>query len=152
MFGLRLGERPRWLVTTTPKPIRLLRDLLARVGQDVVLTKGSTFDNAANLAPSFIAAIRHRYEGTRLGRQELHAELLSDTPGALWNLDQLDASRLPTVGPHIQVERVVVAIDPAMSTHEGSDETGIALSSRRVVSCAETDERLAEISCGSPSQ
>jgi phage terminase large subunit-like protein len=130
MFGLRLGERPRWLVTTTPKPIRLLRDLLARVGQDVVLTKGSTFDNAANLAPSFIAAIRHRYEGTRLGRQELHAELLSDTPGALWNLDQLDASRLPVVGPHIQVDRVVVAIDPAMSTHEGSDETGIVVAAR----------------------
>jgi hypothetical protein len=86
LFGLRLGTHPRWLVTTTPKPIRLLRELLAREGQDVAVTRGSTFDNRDNLAPSFIEAIRKRYEGTRLGRQELHAEMLSDAVGALWNL------------------------------------------------------------------
>ena len=130
MFGLRLGTHPRWLVTTTPKAVKVLRDLLARVGQDVVLTTGSTFDNSANLAPTFIEAIKRRYEGTRLGRQELHAELLTDTPGALWNLDQLDATRLPEVGPNIQVQRVVVAIDPAVSTNEGSDETGIIVAAR----------------------
>lgn len=67
-FGLRLGTRPRWLVTTTPKPIKLLRELLRREGQDVVITRGSTFDNAANLAPSFLDTIRKRYENTRLGR------------------------------------------------------------------------------------
>jgi phage terminase large subunit-like protein len=126
-FGLRLGTRPRWLVTTTPKPIKLLRELLRREGQDVVITRGSTFDNAANLAPSFLETIRKRYENTRLGRQELHAELLSDTPGALWRLDQLDATRLTAFGGIIRVERVVVAIDPATSNHEGSDETGIVV-------------------------
>jgi phage terminase large subunit-like protein len=125
MFGLRLGDRPRWLVTTTPKPVRTLRDLLTRVGQDVVLTKGSTFDNSANLAPSFLAAMKQRYEGTRLGRQELNAELLSDTPGALWHMDQIDASRLPHEGPMIMLQRIVIAVDPAVSNNEGSDETGI---------------------------
>ena len=95
-----------------------------------VLTTGSTFDNSANLAPTFIEAIKRRYEGARLGRQELHAELLTDTPGALWNLDQLDATRLPEVGPNIQVQRVVVAIDPAVSTNEGSDETGVVVAAR----------------------
>jgi predicted phage terminase large subunit-like protein len=125
MFGLRLGTRPRWLVTTTPKPVRTLRDLLARVRQDVVLTKGSTFDNAANLAASFLAAIKQRYEGTRLGRQELNAELLTDTPGALWRMDQIDAPRLPAEGSPLWLNRIVVAVDPAVSTTENSDETGI---------------------------
>jgi len=83
MFGLRLGTHPRCVVTMTPRPIKLLKDLLKREGDDVVVTRGSTFDNAANLAPPFLEAIRKRYEGTRLGRQELNAELLSDTPGAL---------------------------------------------------------------------
>jgi phage terminase large subunit-like protein len=69
MFGLRIGTHPRWLVTTTPRPIKLLKALLAREGQDVVVTRGSTFENAANLAPSFLEAIKVRYQGTRLGRQ-----------------------------------------------------------------------------------
>ena len=86
-------------VTTTPKPIKLLRELLVREGQGVVVTRGSTFDNAANLAPPFLQAIKKRYEGTRLGRQELHAELLGDTPGALWRLDQIDAAELEATGP-----------------------------------------------------
>ena len=67
MLGLRLNTHPRWLVTTTPKPIKLLRDLLLRESQDVVVTHGSSFDNAANLAPPFLEAIKKRYEGTRLG-------------------------------------------------------------------------------------
>ena len=71
MFGLRIGARPQWLATTTPKPIKLLRELLAREGVDVVITRGSTFDNAANLAPAFLETINAKYGGTRLGRQEL---------------------------------------------------------------------------------
>jgi predicted phage terminase large subunit-like protein len=122
MFGLRLGKRPRWLVTTTPRPIKLLKSLLAREGRDVVITRGSTFENEANLAPSFLQALRDRYEGTRLGRQEIHAELLSDNPGALWNLDWLDRDRVSVVP---ELRRIVVAIDPAVSNNEGSDETGI---------------------------
>jgi phage terminase large subunit-like protein len=91
MFGLRLGAHPRWLVTTTPRPIKLLKQLIARVGDDVVLTTGSTFENAANLAPSSLKSLRDRYEGTRLGRQELNAELLEDVPGALWpRVDRCD--------------------------------------------------------------
>jgi predicted phage terminase large subunit-like protein len=122
MFGLRLGKHPRWLVTTTPRPIKLLKALLAREGRDVVVTRGSTFENEANLAPTFIQALRDRYEGTRLGRQEIHAELLSDTPGALWQMDWLDRDRA-SLAPELR--RIVVAIDPAVSNNEGSDETGI---------------------------
>jgi phage terminase large subunit-like protein len=70
MFGLRLGKHPRWLVTTTPRPIKLLMQLLAREAKDVVVTRGSTFENEANLAPTFVQSLRERYEGTRLGRQE----------------------------------------------------------------------------------
>lgn len=122
MFGLRLGKWPRWLATTTPRPIKLLKELLAREGRDVVVTRGSTFENEDNLAPTFLAAVRQRYEGTRLGRQELNAELLSDMPGALWQLDWLDRDRV-AVAPDLK--RIVVAIDPAVSNNEGSDETGI---------------------------
>ena len=122
MFGLRVGAHPRWLATTTPRPIKLLKALLAREGQDVVVTHGTTYENAANLAPSFLEAIKARYGGTRIGRQELNAELLSDTPGALWQLDWLDRDRVDHAP---QLTRIVVAIDPAVSTHEGSDETGI---------------------------
>jgi phage terminase large subunit-like protein len=122
MFGLRIGRHPKWLATTTPKPIKLLRELLAREGKDVVVTRGSTFANAANLAPAFLEAIKARYGGTRLGRQELEAELLSDTPGALWQMDWLDRDRV-TKAP--ELKRIVVAIDPAVSNNEGSDQTGI---------------------------
>ncbi|PAY05450.1 ATP-binding protein [Bradyrhizobium sp. UFLA03-84] len=123
MFGLRLGRHPRWLVTTTPKPIKLLRELLAR--QDVVTVRGSTFDNSANLAGPFLEAIRKRYEGTRLGRQELNAELLNDVPGALWQLEWLDRDRVSKAPEDLC--RIVVAVDPAVSNNEGSDETGIVV-------------------------
>jgi phage terminase large subunit-like protein len=119
-FGLRLGQHPRWLVTTTPKPIKLLRELLARDGKDVTVTRGSTFDNAANLAAPFLDAVKARYEGTRLGRQELNAELLLDIPGALWNREMLEkayfSGRLP------DMRRVVVAVDP--SGTRGEEDTG----------------------------
>jgi phage terminase large subunit-like protein len=122
MFALRIGDHPRWLFTTTPKPIKLLRELLAREGKDVTITRGSTFENAANLAPSFLEAIKARYGGTRIGRQELNAELLSDVPGALWQLDWLDRDRVARAP---ELKRIVVAIDPAVSNNEGSDQTGI---------------------------
>jgi phage terminase large subunit-like protein len=119
-FGLRVGAHPRWLVTTTPRPIKLLRELLAREGRDVVVTRGSTMDNAANLAPAFIEAIRTRYEGTRLGRQELFAELLEDVQGALWTRDMLDRANGSWKLP--DMKRVVVAIDP--SGTRGEEDTG----------------------------
>jgi phage terminase large subunit-like protein len=126
-FGLRLGTNPRWLVTTTPRPIKLLKDLVKR--EDVRLTTGSTYENSANLAPPFLEAIRKRYEGTRLGRQELNAELLSDTPGALWLQDWLDRDRVEAM-PWMGMERIVVAIDPATTSGEDADETGIIVAGR----------------------
>jgi predicted phage terminase large subunit-like protein len=124
-LGLRLGAHPRCLVTTTPRPIKLLKELVARDGKDVVVTRGSTFDNAANLPPNFLSQIKERYEGTRLGRQELHAELLTDTPGALWQLEWLDRDRVMQAPS--ELKRIVVAIDPAGSSAEGADETGIVV-------------------------
>ncbi|GGI24135.1 DNA-packaging protein [Bradyrhizobium guangdongense] len=121
-FGLRIGSRPRWLITSTPRPTKFLRDLLAREGHDVVVSRGSTFANAKNLAPSFLEAIEARYGGTRLGRQEIEGEVLTDTPGALWQMDWLDRDRVSRAP---ELRRIVVAIDPAISTNEGSDETGI---------------------------
>jgi len=125
MFGLRLGKHPRWLVTTTPRPIKLLKDLLAREGHDVCVTKGSTFENAANLAKPFLEAVRKRYEGTRLGKQELFAEMLSDTPGALWSIDMIEKAN--QVGKLPDMQRVVVAIDPSgtRGASDGGDSVGI---------------------------
>jgi phage terminase large subunit-like protein len=122
MMGLRLGENPRAVVTTTPKPVRLIRTLLK--SPDCVVTRGSTRDNAQNLAPSFLKAVLSMYEGTRLGRQELEAELLDDVPGALWTRDTIERARV-TSPPALR--RVVVAIDPAVSTSESADETGIVV-------------------------
>lgn len=119
-FGLRLGADPRAVVTTTPKPVRLIK---AIVGEDgTIVTRGSTYDNAANLAPSQLERLRRLYEGTRLGRQELYGELLTDTPGALWTLTAIDEHRRSE--PPAMV-RVVVAIDPAVTSGEDSDATGI---------------------------
>jgi phage terminase large subunit-like protein len=87
MFTLGAGPYPRWLFSSTPKPIKLLRDLLAREGRNVAISRGTTFSNAKNLAPAFLEAIKSRYEGTRIGRQELNAEILGDTSGALWTYD-----------------------------------------------------------------
>ncbi|HYL48663.1 MAG TPA: terminase family protein [Stellaceae bacterium] len=122
LLGLRLGSDPRAVVTTTPKPNRLVRDVLASPG--TVVTRGSTFDNAANLAPAFLDTVVRRYQGTRLGRQELEAELLDDVPGALWSRDAIEAARV-TAAPDLS--RIVVAIDPAASSGEGADETGIVV-------------------------
>ena len=119
-FGLRIGKTPRAVVTTTPRPTTLIKDLIKR--PDVHTTRGSTFDNAANLAPAFLSEVAARYEGTRLGRQELHAEILDDVEGALWSREMLDDHRV-TETP--QLVRLVVAIDPAISSTAESAETGI---------------------------
>jgi phage terminase large subunit-like protein len=122
MFGLRLGDRPRVVVTTTPKPLKLLRELAAAPTTRV--TRGSTFENKANLAPSFLTQIVGKHEGTRLGRQELHAELLEQADGALWTRKMLDAAFIdPAQVP--EMRRSVVALDPAVTAGENSDETGI---------------------------
>jgi phage terminase large subunit-like protein len=130
MFGLRLGEDPRVVVTTTPRPIKLIRDLIA--DPKVLLTRGRTVENERNLAPAFLDQIVRRYQGTRLGRQELDGEILDDMLGALWTHGMIEATRLtalPELAPP-ELARIVVAIDPAVSSHEDSDETGIIVAGR----------------------
>lgn len=122
-FGLRLGKHPRCVVATTPRPVKILLGLIAREGRDVVITRGGTLENARNLAPTFITQMRARYGGTRLGRQELDGEMLDDVPGALWTRETIEASRVDSAPQHQQ--RVVIGIDPAGSTNEGADVTGI---------------------------
>lgn len=122
MFGLRLGDNPQCVVTTTPKPVALVRDLVKREGIDVAITRGSTYENRCNLAPAFFTQIVSRYEGTRLGRQEIHADVLDQAEGALWKREWFDAHRV-TVAPPLR--RITVNIDPAASNTTASDETGI---------------------------
>ena len=121
MFGLRLGD-PKCVVTTTPRPIQLLRDLIKNEATHV--TRGTTFDNRDNLADGFFKHILDKYEGTNLGKQELYAELLDEIPGALWTRTMIENSR---VDKHPDFARVVVAVDPAMSSKRKSDETGIVV-------------------------
>jgi phage terminase large subunit-like protein len=118
MFGLRLGKDPRAVVTTTPKPTKVITSLLAL--PTTVKTVGTTYENQDNLAPAFLSDILAKYEGTRLGRQELNAELLEDTEGALWTraiLDSYRVSRAPQMG------RIVVGVDPSATS--GGDEAGV---------------------------
>jgi phage terminase large subunit-like protein len=121
-FGLRLGNHPRVVITTTPRPTPLIRQLAARTDGSVAITKGSTFDNAKNLAPSALLELQARYNGTRLGRQELYGEILEDQEGALWTRGLIDRNR---VDKHPPLSRIVVSIDPAVTNTEASDETGI---------------------------
>ena len=120
-----LGHNPQVVLTTTPKPLPLLKMLLAETG--TVVTRASTFDNAANLSPAALAALRKRYEGTSVGRQELFGELLFEVDGALWQRDWIDAARV-TEAP--ELVRLVVAVDPAVSSGAASAETGIVAAGR----------------------
>lgn len=126
-MGLRLGERPRAVVTTTPRPLAFLRDLQSADG--VVVTRGSTFDNRANLPAAFLADMSAAYAATSLGRQELLGELLDDREGALWSRDGLEACRETTVPDLV---RIVVGVDPPAGPGgcgiviAGLDEAGIA--------------------------
>ncbi len=121
-LGLRIGTHPRSVVTTTPRPVDVIRRLMRTDDGSVHLTRGSTYENVKNLAPAFVDEILKRYEGTTLGRQELHAEVLDDLEGALWHRSRLDELR---VIKHIELKRIVVAVDPAISNRAESAETGI---------------------------
>lgn len=121
-FGLRLGEHPRQIITTTPRPLPIIRKLVK--DPDTFVVRGNTYDNSANLAAPFLKQINERYGGTRLGRQEIEGEILDDIPGALWARSNLDEFRI-TECP--QLDRIVVAVDPATSSEEGADETGIVV-------------------------
>lgn len=162
MFGLRLGQNPKNIITTTPKPLALIRELVSRAVPyhemepdtvaDVVLTRGATMDNRDNLAPQFLEVLMKKYEGTRLGRQELYAEILDDNPNALFSQQRIDANRVglesavslrrgskPTFTYVLsrgnerantittEIKEVVIAVDPSMSADTTSDETGIII-------------------------
>lgn len=138
MLGLRLGNNPQAIATTTPRPRKLILELLK--DPRTVPTRGSTFDNRKNLARQFIDSIVRSYEGTRIGRQELYAEILDDAPGALWRRDEIDSHRVKKAP---QLDRIVVAIDPAVSDSEDSCETGIVVVGVGDCSCMGTVERHA---------
>lgn len=124
LFGLRLGEHPRCVVTTTPLPLVVIKHIMK--APDTVITTGTTYENRANLPPSFFKQIISKYENTRLGRQEINAELLEDVPGALWKRNDIVCKLAP------DLIRVVVAIDPATTSSEGADETGIIVAGKGI--------------------
>ena len=123
-FCMRLGKHPRIMVTTTPKPTKLIRQILK--DPKTIVTTGSTFDNSANLASTYLTSVREQYEGTRIGRQELYAEVLEEAQGALWTTIMLDeASVKQEEVPDLT--RIVVALDPAITSNAESDMTGIVV-------------------------
>lgn len=121
-FGLRLGDAPRQIITTTPRPLPILKKLIN--DPTCYTTRGRTYDNADNLASNFLRQIEDRFGGTRLGRQELEGEILDDVPGALWTRSSIDDNRKEVPD---DLERIIVAVDPAASSNEGSDENGIVV-------------------------
>ncbi len=124
-LGMRLGAKPQIVVTTTPRPTDLIRNL--KKDPYTKLTDGSTFENEKNLPRSFIDDLLYRYQGTRLGRQELEAELLDEVPGAYWTHAGLDADRVRVVP---ELSRIELAVDPSGGDTEGHDEQGIVVAGR----------------------
>jgi predicted phage terminase large subunit-like protein len=123
MLCLRLGKNPRVLITTTPRPMALLRTLIQR--PDIVLTRGSTFDNQANLSPSYLQELSQNYKDSRLGAQEINGVLLDDCHDGLWKADMfIYRAQIPPL------QRIIVAIDPAVTQKEHSDETGIIVAGK----------------------
>jgi len=119
-MGLRLGKNPQALITTTPRPIKILKDILS--DPNTVITRGSSYENKANLSKAFFDSIIKKYEGTRLGRQEIDAEMLEDVQGALWKRELIDQYRVQECPELI---KCVIPIDPAVSSKKTSDESGI---------------------------
>lgn len=136
-FTMRLGT-PRFCVTTTPKPSKLIRQLAK--DERTHVTRGSTFDNRANLAPEFIEQMREQYDGTRLGRQELYAEILDDVEGALWSHELIDRARVKLGAEPKDFCRVVVAVDPSGSAKAEADEAGIVCAAVAPCHCKGREE------------
>ena len=116
-FGLRLGDKPQCVVTTTPKPTPMIRNLAKR--SNICVTRGNTFENRDNLAPSALAMLEEKYANTRLGRQELYAEIIDDIEGALWSYAIIDPHRVRELP---EMQRIVVSIDPAVTSGENTDQ------------------------------
>lgn len=129
MMGLRLGPEPKAVITSTPRPIKLLKEIMEL--PNLLISEGTTYDNQDNLASSFFTAIIKKYEGTRLGRQELLGQILTDNPAALFKRAWFDDFRRTRPG---QQDRVYIAVDPAISSREDSDSVGIVAGSRSYAS------------------
>lgn len=125
-FGMReaSSDRPRIVIATTPRPLSILREIEGR--PSTVVVTGSSYENRSNLDPTWYAEVLASYEGTRLGRQEIHAEILTDVPGALWTRDLIERQRLREA-PETGIQRIVVGVDPAMTSGEDADMTGIVV-------------------------
>lgn len=123
LLGLRLGMDPRILCTTTPLPLKWLKELIEK--PDTISVTVSTYENLDNLAPTFARTVLGKYEGTRQGRQELHGEILDDIVGALWSWEMIDDFRVRGTFDHTILDRIVVSVDPAGSSSIQRDETGI---------------------------
>lgn len=121
-FGLRLGKNPQVVVTTTPRPTKIIKELVA--DPKTAVTTGSTYENRDNLSPQFFDVLMKRYEGTTLGRQEIHAEILADVEGALWKQSDIDGMRVDYTP---DLWRIVVGVDPSASSTKDSDEAGIVV-------------------------
>ncbi|MGC2652277.1 MAG: terminase family protein [Mycobacterium sp.] len=130
MPALRIGENPRVLITTTPRPIPLLKELLGRDDGSVAVVRTKMSDNAANLSKRALADLTARHAGTRIGRQELDGELIEDLDGALWNRRSLEDTRVLKVADVPPLARVVVGVDPAVTSGEKADDTGIVVAGR----------------------
>lgn len=139
-FGLRLGRHPQVVVTSTPRGLPFLRKLIAE--PSTVTVKGSTYENRRNLPGSYINRIRKKYEDTRLGNQEIYAEILDDNPGALWKSKDIQDKRV-TRAP--ELKRIGIGVDPAVTHQEGSNETGIIVGGVADCYCKGPRERHAFI-------
>lgn len=124
LLGIRLGDHPRILATTTPRAVPLMRRLLAEPPEDLVVTRGSTEENMKNLPTRFLRDVRRSFGRSALGRQELDGELIEDVPGALWTRAMIEECR-EMAASTVQTRRVVVAVDPPASSH--GDACGIVV-------------------------
>jgi phage terminase large subunit-like protein len=128
MFGLRLGEKPQMVVTTTPRPTRIIKSLVT--AKDTIVTRGSTFDNKGHLAKAFLQRIAKRYEGRAIGRQELFAEIVEETPGALWTRALIERQRVAPEAAPREFAEVVVAVDPPARSGGNADECGLVVAAK----------------------
>jgi phage terminase large subunit-like protein len=128
MLGLRLGDAPQVVITSTPRPIRIIRELLE--DRNAVVSHGTTFDNSRHLAQAFLKRIAARYEGRAIGRQELYGELLQETPGALWTRELIERHRVAGEAAPRDYAEIVVAVDPPATSGERADECGIIVAAK----------------------
>jgi phage terminase large subunit-like protein len=128
LLGLRLGDSPQAVITTTPRPTKIIKQLLN--DEHAIVTHGTTFDNSENLAEAFLARIAARYDGRRIGRQELFAEILEEAPGALWTRELIERHRVSGDAAPGEYVEVVVGVDPPATSGARADECGVIVAAR----------------------